>query len=60
MRRIVIDRMDDDFLEELREDAFHDFAIFQHVGNPGWHPQIILEDVHPAVIVADEVRTTDV
>ena len=46
-------------LEQFRKQPHHHPAVGQHVGDAGRHPQVVLEDVEVAVVVADQVDPDD-
>ncbi len=54
------DRADREPLENRREDTLHHFAVLQHVGDAGRDPEVVLQDVIPAIAVADQVGPGDV
>ncbi len=58
--RIVLDRQDRQAVEDLRKGAFHDFTVFQHIGNAGRATEIVFQHVHLAVAVAHQVGAGDV
>ena len=55
LNRIVIYRVNDVVKKQFREHPLHDLAIFKHVRHTGRDSQIVFEDVHLAVFVADKV-----
>jgi hypothetical protein len=59
--RIVLDRQDIDFLEQLREELHHGLAVLQHVGHARGRAGIVLQNVElvlagPHDVDADNVR----
>ena len=58
--RIVVHGVDDVFLEQLGKHPLHHFAVLEHVGDAGRHPQIVFEHVEASVGVADQVGAADV
>ena len=57
---VRVDRGDALAGEHLRERPLADRPVLQHVADPGRHPQVVLEHVHRAVGVTDEVGPGDV
>ena len=45
--------------KQIRIQAHHHLAVFQHIRDAGWGAQIILQHVVPAVTVADHVNAGD-
>src|SRR6185369_6138984 len=60
LRRVVVHWQDGRALEQFGEHAFHHLAVLEHVRHAGGHAQVVLEHVHRAVLVADQVRAADV
>ena len=58
--RVGVDGQDALVREELAEHALGGRPVLEHVGHTGWHPQVVLEHVHRAVRVADQVAAADV
>ena len=59
LRGVVVDRLNLAGGEQVRHDAFGDVAVFQHVGNTGWNPQVVFQHVEGAVVVAHQIRAAD-
>jgi hypothetical protein len=47
-------------LEQLGKDSLGDLPVLDHVGDAGWHAQVVLEHVDDAVTVANEITAADV
>ena len=58
--RVVIHRRHRVLREQLREQLHHRFPVLQHVGNPGRHPCVILENVEVVGGNADDIDAGDV
>ena len=57
---VGVDRLDAVVAEHLGEDVLGDHPVLQQVGHPRRHPQVVLQHVHGAVGVADQVAPADV
>ena len=58
--RVVFDGADANFLEHLREGAFHRAPVFQHVTHAGGTAPVIFEHEVIAFVIANEVGAADV
>ena len=58
--RIIVHRADMQPFENLGEGALHQIAVLQHIGDAGWHAQVVFEHVDLAVAVADQIGSRDV
>ncbi len=59
LRRVVIHRQNTVILEQFRQHPLGDLTVFQHVGHPGRHPQVVFEHPETAVTVPHQVRPAD-
>ena len=57
---IIVHRAHAQALEDLRESALHQVAVFQNVGDAGGHAQVVFQHVDLAVAVAHQVGAGDV
>ena len=58
--RVVVDRQDRLTLEEVGEGALGDRPVLQQVADSRRHPEVVLQHVHDAVGVANEIAAADV
>ena len=57
---VVVDGVDVEVAEQVCEDLFCNLTVLEHVRDPRRHAQVVLEHVHGAVRVTDEVAAADV
>ena len=58
-RGVIIHRQDAVILEQLRQYAFGDFAILQHIGDTRRYSQVVFQYVKLAVLIAHQIRAAD-
>ena len=57
--RVAVDRRDPMLREQLRKQAHHHLAVFEHVRDAGGHAQVVLEHAEFARLVAHDVDAGD-
>ncbi len=56
---VVVDGVDVEVAEQVREDTLGDLAVLEHVRDPRRHAQVVFEHVHSPVRVTYEIAATD-